>query len=146
MDKYRTIDEFLSDQSSDKLEQINTLRELIIQVEPNLAENLKWNAPNYVYKGEDRITFNVMNKQDIVKVIIHMGATKKEDKKSNPILANDQGIVEWSSDIRGAISFDDISDIYSKMEMLLDNEKLKGNIHSPLSTKKLSHLIISNFT
>lgn len=38
------------------------------------------------------------------------------------------------------------SDIYLKMEMLLDNEKLKGHIHSPLSTKKLSHLIISNFT
>lgn len=111
MSKYKTIDEFLADQPSEKLAQINMLREIIMQTEPNLEENLKWNAPNYVYRGEDRITFNLMNKQNIVKLILHMGTGKQENKSGEPILEDDEGMVEWNSDIRGTISFVDMSDI-----------------------------------
>ena len=118
MKKYKTLAEFLADQSPDKIEQINKIRDLIVEVEPELEENIKWNAPNYVYKGEDRITFNLMNKQNKVKLVIHMGASKKENKKGNPVLANDENIVDWNSDIRGTITFEDISDIEAKSESL----------------------------
>ena len=116
MNKYKTIDDFLSDQTTDRRQEINELRELILHTEHTLVENLKWNAPNYVFDGEDRITFNVANKQTMVKVIIHMGAITKENKNGKPILRNDRGIVEWSSDIRGTISFSGVSDIHSKKE------------------------------
>lgn len=116
MNKYKTVEEFLSDQSSERLAEINTLRKLILDSEPKLLENIKWNAPNYTYENEDRITFNVMNKQGKLKVLIHMGATKKEDNKGKPILADDHGLVNWNSDIRGTISFDGIEDIHSKAE------------------------------
>lgn len=118
MNKHKTLAEFLADQTPDKLVQINKIRDLIVEVEPRLEENIKWNAPNYVYKGEDRITFNLMNKQNKVKLVIHMGASKKENKKGNPVLANDEKIVDWNSDIRGTITFEDISDIEAKTESL----------------------------
>ena len=116
MNKYKSIEEFLSDQTADKLQEINKLRELILHTEPRLVENLKWNAPNYVYNDEDRITFNLMNKQNVVKIIIHMGATRKENKKGSPVLGNGQGLVEWNSDIRGTIRFNGMSDISLKKE------------------------------
>ena len=116
MNKYKSIEEFLSDQTADKLQEINKLRELILHTEPRLVENLKWNAPNYVYNDEDRITFNLMNKQNVVKIIIHMGATRKENKKASPVLGNGQGLVEWNSDIRGTIRFNGMSDISLKKE------------------------------
>ena len=106
----------MSDQTADKLQEINKLRELILHTEPRLVENLKWNAPNYVYNDEDRITFNLMNKQNVVKIIIHMGATRKENKKASPVLGNGQGLVEWNSDIRGTIRFNGMSDISLKKE------------------------------
>ena len=118
MNKYKTLAEFLADQTPDKLEQINKIRGLIVEVEPRLEENIKWNAPNYVHKGEDRITFNLMNKQNKVKLVSHMRATKKENKKGNPVLANDENIVDRNSDIRGTITFEDISDIEAKSESL----------------------------
>lgn len=114
MNKYKTVAEFLQDQPADKLEQVNTLRALIMAAEPSLTEDIKWNAPNYNLHGEDRITFNVMNKEGLVKLVLHMGASKKEDKKAPPVLKDDKGLVDWSSDIRGAITFANSDDIAAK--------------------------------
>lgn len=114
MKKYKTLEEFFEDQSGDKLKQIMLVRELIFGAEPSLQETLKWNAPNYTHNAEDRVTFNVMNKQEIVKVIIHMGASKKEDKSGKPILDDVSGMVAWNSDIRGTISFESFEDIQTK--------------------------------
>ena len=118
MQRYKSLDEFFANQTPEKLEQVNALRKIILEIEPTLMENLKWNAPNYVYKGQDRITFNLMNKQGQVKLLIHMGATRKESKSAQPVLDNDEGIVEWNSDIRGTLTFTDLEDIASKKILL----------------------------
>lgn len=118
MKKYRTVDEFLADQPQQKLEQIQAVRHIITSIEPSLQENIKWNAPNYVHSGVDRITFNLLNKEGVVKLVLHMGAAKKEDKSGKPILTDDEGLLDWASDIRGAISFADLSDIQTKEPQL----------------------------
>ncbi len=118
MKKYKTLEEFFADQDPNKLEQVMLVREIILTAEPNLHENLKWNAPNYVYNGEDRITLNLLNKDKKVKLLVHMGAKIKEDKAASPLLQQDSGIVEWQSDIRGVVNFKDMNDIESKREAL----------------------------
>ncbi|MDB5162791.1 MAG: hypothetical protein JWN28_398 [Candidatus Saccharibacteria bacterium] len=111
MQKYKTLEEFLADLNEDKRLQVNTLRDLILKTAPQLEEHIKWNAPSYVLNGEDRITFNLMNKQGVVKLILHMGATRKEDKKGAPVMQDDSELIEWSSDIRGMLTFRTIEDI-----------------------------------
>ena len=113
MQKYKTVEEFLDDLSEDKRLQVDTIRDLILSTEPQLEEHIKWNAPSYVLDGEDRITFNLMNKQGVVKLVLHMGATRKEDKKGIPIMQDDSGLIEWSSDIRGMVTVTSIEDITS---------------------------------
>jgi hypothetical protein len=115
MQKYKTIDEFLSDLSTDKRQQVNALRELILETAPDLIEHIKWNAPSYVLDGEDRITFNLMNKQGVVKLIFHMGATRKENKKGSPIMQDDTGLIEWSSDIRGMVTLKSVEEVNSSL-------------------------------
>ena len=119
MQQYKTIPDFLESLNDNKLEQVETLRRLIVSVEPSLHEHIKWNAPSYVLNDEDRITFNLVNKQGIVKLVLHMGATKQEDKHGAPVLAADEGIVEWSSNIRGVVSFDSLQAIEAKKSQLL---------------------------
>ena len=111
MQKYKTVEEFLDGLSKDKRLQVDTLRDLILSTEPKLEEHIKWNAPSYVLDGEDRITFNLVNKQGVVKLVLHMGATRKEDKKGAPIMQDESGLMEWSSDIRGMITFSSIEDV-----------------------------------
>ncbi|MFZ2513538.1 MAG: DUF1801 domain-containing protein [Candidatus Saccharimonadales bacterium] len=113
MQKYKTVEEFLSDLNDDKRLQVDSLRDLIFNTVPQLTEHIKWNAPSYVLDGEVRITFNLMNKQGVVKLVFHMGATRREDKKGVPIMRDDSGLIEWSSDIRGMITFNSIDEITS---------------------------------
>ncbi len=92
-------------------EQVQLLRDIIGSLGADLAEHIKWNAPSYVFDGEDRITMNLRNKQGLVKLVLHMGATRPENKKGAPVLLADEGIVEWASDIRGFVTFADLADI-----------------------------------
>ncbi len=114
MQKYKTIEDFMSDLTDDKRTQVEMLRNLIYASNPHLTEHIKWNAPSFVLDGEDRITFNLMNKQGLVKLIFHMGATRKEDKNGTPIMDDDSRLIEWSSDIRGMLTFTGAEDIDSK--------------------------------
>jgi hypothetical protein len=118
MKKYKTLEEFFNDLNNNKRLQVDTLRDLILKTEPQLEEHIKWNAPSYVLDGEDRITFNLMNKQEVVKLVLHMGATRKENKKGAPIMQDDSGLIKWSSDIRGMITFTTAEDINSNLILL----------------------------
>lgn len=118
MHTYKTVDEFLGDQSEDKRAQIQALRKIVLSSEPSLTENIKWNAPNYVFNGEDRITFNTMNKEGTVKLILHMGASKEEDKKAKPTMTDDSGLVAWNSNIRGTLTFADIHEVHDQQEQV----------------------------
>lgn len=86
------------------------VREYILDAAPDLKEHIKWNAPSYVQDGQDRITFNLLNKEGLVKLVFHMGASRKEDRKAKPILKN-APIVEWISDIRGYVTFTNLNQI-----------------------------------
>jgi len=105
------VADFLDDLEPGKREVVELLRGIITDAHPGLVEHIKWNAPSYVLDGEDRITFNLRNKANRVQLILHMGATRKEDKKAGPLLADDEGLVDWQSDIRGLIGFADRAEV-----------------------------------
>ncbi len=106
MEQFKTLEAFYEHQAGDKKVQVEEIRQVIMSAEPRLTETLKWNAPNFVFEGEDRLTMNLMNKQGKVKLVFHMGAIKKEDKKAIPVMTDSTGLIVWSSNIRGAITFD----------------------------------------
>ena len=114
MKKYKDIPEFLADLDADKREQVQLLRAIINDAHPGLSEHIRWNAPSYVLDGKDRVTFNLLNKENDVKLVLHLGATRKEDKKGTPILSDDTGLITWQSDIRGVVSFTSAADIAAK--------------------------------
>ena len=116
MQKFKTVTEFLNSLDDDTRAQVKELRSIITVSNPKLQERIKWNAPSYALDDEDRITFNVMNKEGTVKLILHMGATRKENKKAKPIMTDSTGLVEWSSDIRGILSFPTLQDVTTKRD------------------------------
>jgi hypothetical protein len=118
MKKYITVSEFLGDLDQKKLAQVNELRKIILDTEPSLTENIKWNSPNYVFGGEDRLTINLLNKEQKVKLVLHMGAVRKEDKKAKPILKDDGSLIEWNSNIRGNVTFNNLGEIQTNRVLL----------------------------
>lgn len=121
--KYATIPEFLAALDPAHREQVELIRSIITSAHPDLTEHIKWNAPSYVQDGEDRLTFNLQNKDNQVKLVLHMGATRTEDKKAQPVMADPAGFISWQSDIRGIISFTDLADIQRQRTELADAVK-----------------------
>jgi len=118
MQKYKTIEDFLNDLDSEKRALVDALRSLILETDTRLEEHIKWNVLSYVLGGEDRITFNLMNKQGVVKLVFHMGATRKEDKHGAPVLDDASGLIEWNSDIRGTVTFTSLDEVSAHLAML----------------------------
>jgi hypothetical protein len=120
MNKYTTVTDFMNDLSADKRAQVELLRGIIKQAHPGLDEHIKWNSPSYVLDGEDRVTFNLQNKEGVVKLVLHMGAMRVEDKKGAPIMVDDAGLISWQSNIRGVISFADLDAIIAQQMQVGD--------------------------
>ena len=112
MDKYTTVDAFIDALDDARQHQVRTLRQYILDADPSLVEHIKWNAASYIKDDEDRITFNTVNKERVVKLVFHMGATRKEDKKGQPVLP-DAALIEWVSDIRGYMTFRNLDAVTS---------------------------------
>ncbi|HSE60676.1 MAG TPA: DUF1801 domain-containing protein [Candidatus Saccharimonadales bacterium] len=110
MNKNQTVEAFLDGLTNDRKAQVNKLRQIIKQVAPGLEEHIKWNSPSYVLDGEDRVTFN-MHYPDKTMILLHMGATKKENKDASPVFNDKTGLVKWNSDIRGTLSFSSLEEI-----------------------------------
>lgn len=107
----KTVESFLASLDDARRAQAEALRAIIKGAEPKLVEHIKWNAPSYVLDGEDRITFNVMNKERVVQLILHMGATRKENRKGKPVMDDPSGRITWLSDIRGVLVAPDVEEI-----------------------------------
>jgi hypothetical protein len=113
MEKYTTIDEFMRAVDEKQKEQVVLLRAIITDAHPDVTEHIKWNSPSYVFGGNDRITFSVRPGHPVA-VIFHMGATRPENKKVEPVMDDSSGLINWKSDTRGVISFADVNDINAK--------------------------------
>lgn len=99
----RTVASVLDELDPERRELVDALRRLITGNHYGLREHVKWGSPTYSFGDRDMVTINLRNKHNQVHVVLHQGATTKEDRTGPPVLVDDGGIVTWISDIRGLI-------------------------------------------
>lgn len=106
--------------------EIEVLRQIILNSNPKLTENIKWNAPNFCYDGEDRITMRIQPPKQI-QIIFHRGAKVLEQPKSR--LINDESkLLAWKANDRAVATFKTLADINSNQSALREivNEWVKA--------------------
>lgn len=59
------VDEFLANLSHPLKAEVEAIRSIIKSVDKNIAEEVKWNAPSFNYKGEYLVTFNLRETERI---------------------------------------------------------------------------------
>lgn len=97
--------------------EIDHLRRLLLSADSGLAENIKWNGPNYTFDQEDRITMRVQPPKQ-VQLIFHRGAKVKA--QPNDKLINDaSGLLAWKENDRAVATFKNVADIESRKEDLV---------------------------
>lgn len=87
--------------------EVQMVREIIKSVNPDITEQIKWNAPTFSYKGEYMVTFNLWEKGRI-HLVFH-----------NPMISKVKSeILEGDYDHRRMAYFSDRNDIEAKKTTL----------------------------
>ncbi|MFI6323196.1 DUF1801 domain-containing protein [Nonomuraea sp. NPDC050556] len=87
---------------------IEYLRAAILGVDPEITEQVKWNAPSFCFDGVDRVTFQLKSKD--IQLIFHRGAKVRDD--GAPFTFDDEsGLMDWRSSDRAVVTFKDLADV-----------------------------------
>jgi len=84
---------------------IDTLRAAVLAADPGISENVKWNSPNFVFNGEDRVTLRT-NPKGGVQVILHRGAKVRPDAAAF-VFADPTGLLTWPASDRAILAVAD---------------------------------------
>lgn len=87
--------------------EVQMVREIIRNVNKDITEHIKWNAPSFGYRGESLVTFNLWEKQRI-HLVFH-----------NPLISKVRSkLLEGDYDHRRMAYFSDENDITAKQSAL----------------------------
>lgn len=103
---------FLRDLEHPLKVEIDAVRQLILDVSPEIREGLKWNAPSF-HTTEHFATFNLRT-PDRVRVILHTGAKAKATAKTGVRVEDPAGLLEWLARDRCLVTFSDAEDIQAR--------------------------------
>lgn len=101
---------FLDEQNHPLRKEIEKLRSIILSANTSLTENIKWNAPNYCFENEDRITMGTRPTAKQVQLIFHRGA-KKQTQPENKLISNKSKLLVWKENDRAIVTFKSFQDI-----------------------------------
>jgi len=112
----REVSKFLDQLDHPLRKEIDFLREVILSVDPELEENIKWNGPNYAYRKEDRITMKI-HPPKTIQLVFHGGAKSKDQPGSN-LINDDSGLLEWRSSNRAVATFRTLPEIEHRLDAI----------------------------
>ena len=106
------VDKFLADLEHPMKKEIEELRKNILSSNKELAENIKWNGPNFCFRGEDRITMRIHPPKQL-QLIFHRGA-KVQQLPQEKLIADDSGLLAWKTNDRAVATFKNMDDIKAR--------------------------------
>ena len=114
-----SVDEFLNDLQHPMKKEIGEIRKIISGTDKRLTEKIKWNAPSYCFNNDDRITFNLSGK-GFIRLIFHCGVKPTNKKLKEPLFVDTTGLLEWASNDRAIIRFDNLKAIQEHKKDLVN--------------------------
>jgi hypothetical protein len=113
------VSDFLDQLKHPFRSEIELLRSIVLSVDDKLAENIKWNGPNYSYENKDMITMRIQPPAEQAQLILHRGAVKQEQPK-NKLIGSASKLLVWKENDRAIITFKSMKDIESSRVELFD--------------------------
>ncbi len=89
--------------------EIELLRNIILNSNSTLVENIKWNAPNYVVNGNDRVTLKINPPKNIL-IILHCGA-KTQTQPTKKLINHTCKALSWKDNNRAIITLNNKQNI-----------------------------------
>lgn len=96
----QSVDEYMRSLVHARIDEVRVLRAAIREIDPDLRESIKWNAPSYGYGADHRLTMR-LHPGDHVELILHRGAARRGDDFA---FDDPSGLVRWLASDRGVIT------------------------------------------
>jgi hypothetical protein len=109
--------DFLNNLEHPLKKEIEEVRKIILSTNKSITEHIKWNAPNFCFDNEDRVTFNLQGK-GFFRLVFHCGAKVKDHAGNGTLFEDTTGLLDWVTTDRAMIKLTDMSDVESKKEKL----------------------------
>ena len=103
----KKVDEFMENLDHPLKAEVQTVRDIIKNVNRDIAEEIKWKAPSFSYNGEYLVTFNLWEREHIHLVFHNPEISKVKSK-----------LLEGDYDHRRMAHFSDQDDIKAKRPAL----------------------------
>jgi hypothetical protein len=104
-----TMEAFVASLKHPLQREILALRRIILGAAPEIAEEIKWNAPSF-YTSEHFATFH-LRARDVVQVILHRGARPRADTKAGLAIDDPESLLKWLGPDRASARFRDLAQI-----------------------------------
>ncbi len=111
------VADFLRELSHPLKDGIVSLRAAILASDEHITEHIKWNAPSFCYRGDDRVTFRLA--PDRLQLIFHRGAKVRADTEAFSF-GDGTGMLEWAAPDRGIITLTDADEVQAKLPAVLE--------------------------
>lgn len=96
---------------------IEALRRCILEVDPAIAEGIKWNAPSF--RTHEYFATTHLREKENVGVILHLGA-KVRSTQVTPEIADPAGLLRWLAPDRAVVRFTSEADFAAKQDAFAD--------------------------
>jgi len=103
------VTKFLDELNHPLRAEIEELRQVILNTMNGLAENIKWNGPNYCFEDQDRVTMRIQPPKQI-QLIFHRGA-KKIIQPDDKLIDDKSGLLIWKENDRAIATFKNLDEI-----------------------------------
>jgi len=111
-----TVEAYLESLSPEDLARVNRLREIVRSAGPDLAEDIKWNAPSFSRNGTDCVTLGIERKGG-VRMVLHRGA--KTQSTAGFSFDDTDGIAKWPAADRGVVVLGSVDEIAEQEDALV---------------------------
>nr|WP_240897436.1 DUF1801 domain-containing protein [Kineococcus vitellinus] len=90
------------------------LRAALLGCEADLSEHVKWNAPSFRHRGEDRITFR-LHPYEQLQLVFHRGAQVRADTAGFAV-EDPGGLLRWLAPDRAVVDFPTLESVAAHEE------------------------------
>lgn len=114
--KAADVASFLASLEHPRKAAIERLRRAILDADAGITEQVKWNAPSFCWRGDDRVTMR-LQPGDRLELIFHRGAKAKEARGFS--FADPTGWIVWAAKDRGQLVITDDKELRARLEALV---------------------------
>ena len=95
---------------------VEAVRAALAGTDPEIGEQIKWNAPSFTRAGEDKLTFNIRPNLPLL-LIFHRGAKAKGD--DGFAFADETGLMDWKAPDRAVVTIASAADWEARDEAII---------------------------